>query len=218
MAIFKSAFATAGTLAATGVLLGAGSAWAGPQLTCNATNFAGCQGTLGDKTFSGFSLTGLSGYTPDASDIIVIDQISSNAYQIFFTPVSTTQNFSGTLNYSVDITPAGIIAGNTFGVGQANVNGSSLGGSFITSVSSASLLSNATSTNGAGSLVNFNSGVTSATFAQAFAVSGANVLNQTGFTFTQNDFTGVPGPLPILGAGAAFGFSRKLRRRIKEVA
>lgn len=27
--------------------------------------------------------------------------------------------------------------------------------------------------------------------------------------------TAVPGPLPVLGAGAAFGFSRKLRRRIK---
>ncbi|MEY4353997.1 MAG: hypothetical protein RLZZ609_2238 [Cyanobacteriota bacterium] len=27
-----------------------------------------------------------------------------------------------------------------------------------------------------------------------------------------------PGPLPVLGAGAAFGFSRKLRRRIKTVA
>jgi hypothetical protein len=27
----------------------------------------------------------------------------------------------------------------------------------------------------------------------------------------------VPGPLPLLGAGAAFGFSRKLRRRIKSV-
>ena len=27
--------------------------------------------------------------------------------------------------------------------------------------------------------------------------------------------TSVPGPLPILGLGAAFGFSRKLRRRIK---
>ena len=25
----------------------------------------------------------------------------------------------------------------------------------------------------------------------------------------------VPGPLPLLGAGAAFGFSRKLRGRIK---
>jgi hypothetical protein len=30
-----------------------------------------------------------------------------------------------------------------------------------------------------------------------------------------NDFRNVPGPLPILGAGAAFGFSRKLRSRIK---
>lgn len=31
----------------------------------------------------------------------------------------------------------------------------------------------------------------------------------------QNAYTQVPGPLPILGAGAAFGFSRKLRGRIK---
>jgi hypothetical protein len=30
-----------------------------------------------------------------------------------------------------------------------------------------------------------------------------------------NDFRQTPGPLPILGAGAAFGFSRKLRSRIK---
>lgn len=30
--------------------------------------------------------------------------------------------------------------------------------------------------------------------------------------------TQTPGPLPILGAGAAFGVSRKLRRRIKSVA
>ena len=31
----------------------------------------------------------------------------------------------------------------------------------------------------------------------------------------QNTFRQTPGPLPILGAGAAFGFSRKLRSRIK---
>lgn len=30
-----------------------------------------------------------------------------------------------------------------------------------------------------------------------------------------NSYTQTPGPLPILGAGAAFGFSRKLRNRIK---
>ena len=29
------------------------------------------------------------------------------------------------------------------------------------------------------------------------------------------DYAPVPGPLPLLGVGAAFGFSRKLRKRIK---
>jgi hypothetical protein len=31
----------------------------------------------------------------------------------------------------------------------------------------------------------------------------------------QNNFSQVPGPLPLLGAGTAFGFSRRLRRRSK---
>jgi hypothetical protein len=31
----------------------------------------------------------------------------------------------------------------------------------------------------------------------------------------QNSFRQVPGPLPLLGAGAAFGYTRKLRRRLK---
>jgi hypothetical protein len=30
-----------------------------------------------------------------------------------------------------------------------------------------------------------------------------------------NTFRQVPGPLPLLGAGAAFSFTRKLRRRVK---
>jgi hypothetical protein len=34
-------------------------------------------------------------------------------------------------------------------------------------------------------------------------------------TFTQRQQHHVPGPLPLLGAGAAFGFSRRLRSRIK---
>jgi hypothetical protein len=38
-------------------------------------------------------------------------------------------------------------------------------------------------------------------------------------TQTKNTTTStVPGPLPLLGAGAAFGMSRKLRRRIKQVS
>jgi hypothetical protein len=42
-----------------------------------------------------------------------------------------------------------------------------------------------------------------------------NEATTTGFTDT---VVQTPGPLPILGAGAAFGFTRKLRNRIKAVA
>jgi len=35
------------------------------------------------------------------------------------------------------------------------------------------------------------------------------------FTGTFQGLTPVPGPLPLFGAGAAFGFSRKLRRKIR---
>lgn len=33
-----------------------------------------------------------------------------------------------------------------------------------------------------------------------------------------NAFNAVPGPLPIVGAGAAFGWSRRLRKRVRKVA
>lgn len=38
---------------------------------------------------------------------------------------------------------------------------------------------------------------------------------RSSFSVNRFDFTSVPGPLPVLGAGAAFGFSRKLRARLK---
>jgi hypothetical protein len=41
------------------------------------------------------------------------------------------------------------------------------------------------------------------------------VANNDTIDAYQNVYRQVPGPLPILGAGAAFGFSRKLRSRIK---
>ena len=36
------------------------------------------------------------------------------------------------------------------------------------------------------------------------------------FTNSFTQYTGVPGPLPLMGAGAAFGFSRRLRRRTRQ--
>ena len=45
-------------------------------------------------------------------------------------------------------------------------------------------------------------------------ITGAAAPKIDNFT---NNYRQSPGPLPILGAGAAFGFSRKLRSRIKAV-
>ena len=45
----------------------------------------------------------------------------------------------------------------------------------------------------------------------SYTVAGSDV----GIDKITNTYTQTPGPLPILGAGAAFGFSRKLRSRIK---
>ena len=45
-----------------------------------------------------------------------------------------------------------------------------------------------------------------------------NLSDTFAFTFAQADLVPpVPGPLPALGAAAAFGFSRKLRNRIKNI-
>ena len=49
------------------------------------------------------------------------------------------------------------------------------------------------------------------------ATAGVVVVGQNVVTFTPSSPPGspVPGPLPFLGAAASFGFSRKLRNRIK---
>ena len=44
--------------------------------------------------------------------------------------------------------------------------------------------------------------------------TGSNtIIDRIQNNYTQTDH--VPGPLPLLGAGAAFGFSRRIRSRIK---
>ena len=46
-------------------------------------------------------------------------------------------------------------------------------------------------------------------------VYGGDVVNWASSRLVTNNTNNVPGPLPILGLAAAFGFSRKLRKRIK---
>ncbi len=85
------------------------------------------------------------------------------------------------------------------------------------------------STNQSGNTINvpppssFSEGVTTANFISTLIVGPGTVANSFSDSIIQNQSTAppssaVPGPLPILGASAAFGMSRKLRRRIKQTA
>lgn len=63
--------------------------------------------------------------------------------------------------------------------------------------------------------LSFNPNVTSSTFSNTlYASNSGQGVTQFANRLEQK----VPGPLPILGAGAAFGFSRKLRRRVSVAA
>lgn len=48
-----------------------------------------------------------------------------------------------------------------------------------------------------------------------FSAPTAGAVNALQNNFMQEKINPVPGPLPLLGAGAAFGISRRIRRRIK---
>jgi hypothetical protein len=75
-----------------------------------------------------------------------------------------------------------------------------------------------TSTNGSASSFDFPVNTFKDLFVKDVYAPGLNgSLTTLNNSFTQGDTSHdtVPGPLPLLGAGAAFGFSRKLRSRIK---
>jgi len=71
-----------------------------------------------------------------------------------------------------------------------------------------------TSTNGTPSVATVIGGPTTITVNNSYNGAGG-AIDTLENSFKQIQHTTVPGPLPLLGAGAAFGFSRNLRKRIK---
>jgi len=131
---------------------------------------------------------------------------------------------SGSYNFKYDVTPAGVSKGGPWfkfvdlGV---DVNGI---GTYSVSVTKSVYDSNAmTNLLGSITFTQTQSGASKTpelilpdnTYNHLYIVDSYAVTGVAGIDKITNTFEQVPGPLPILGAGAAFGFSRKLRSRIK---
>ena len=56
------------------------------------------------------------------------------------------------------------------------------------------------------------------TFTATLNVTNGQIQSVTSTISSKDSTSTVPGPLPLLGAGAAFGFSRRLRNRVKLAA
>jgi hypothetical protein len=195
----------AALLLSAAALINAGEAKA--DLTCTLTNLSSCNGVVGDKTFSGFNLAGYGG----SGTINISEYLGVWTVQTLFSGGGTTGNVNGTLMYNIAITDP--VA--TFDTVSVNVNGT--GG--ITAINPL-VTSTITGANGGSPFTanavsppdvkTFVSGTKTIAVSQNFTASGGRRLSAFTTEFTQK----VPAPLPLLGAGAAFGFSRRLRSRI----
>jgi len=201
-------------------ILAAGSAQAASG-SCSLSTLGDCNITLDNVQYSNFSFTNI---TPVAGDVFNLAGFPSGAGTVSLSfspdrlvdiPTVPTASFSYT---------ATLLSGLTFNRAQANLTGSTLGGgSYSTTLSAAQLPTPPTSSGGAGAFENFNSGFVSQTFTQSFNFdfsANPDSLTSVGGSFTANAPAPatVPGPVPLLGATAAFAFSRKLRSRIRLAA
>jgi hypothetical protein len=181
-----------------------------PALTC----------TVGDKTYSNFSYTGFVANIP-AQNIVNMSESGVGGLQHTIGMMNTSgwTSASNTFNYTITVSGVNVLD-QWAATGQSSILLSS-----FTSTVTATNSAPSPNPNGAvnafstvGSPSTFTAGTTSSAFTNTFIVSSQ------GFTAFDNSVTQkapaapAPGPLPILGAGAAFGFSRKLRSRIKDAA
>jgi len=167
----------------------------------------GASFTVTDKTFSNFD--NFIGFN-DADEVTFNLAAGVHRFQIqsvngWMTPVG--------LSYTVAVTsgPA-LITKATANYQTSDPNGM---GTFTFTTGQPSTQTGTNTVNSAPLMNTFTPSVTSSTFSTILTPTGG-VIDQFTSRYIQTD--AVPGPLPILGIGAAFGFSRKLRKRISHSA
>jgi hypothetical protein len=181
-----------------------------------AANPGGC--AIGDTTYSGFNTADWGSFPVDTT--ISISE-SGNLGQTHTLSLTSAMGFNGP-SYQFDYTVAvnaTAVPGTTFDAWRPGST-SSLGNPDYTMATSAT---NPVATvirdenSGLSPKTNFTPGTTSSNFSVLInTVTGFDGPQGFSQTVSQIVPEPVPGPLTILGAAAAFGFSRRLRRRIQQ--
>jgi hypothetical protein len=176
-----------------------------PGLTC----------TVGDKTYSNFSYTGFVS-SDLAQNIVNMSESGVGGLQHTIGMMNTAgwTSASNTFSYTVSIASGP----NTLNQWAATGSSSIIGSGFTSTVT-ATNSAPSPNPNGAvnafstvGSPSTFTAGTTSSAFTNTFNVT-SNAFTSFDNSLTQSaPPSATPGPLPILGAAAAFGSVSKLRR------
>jgi hypothetical protein len=224
---FLKTLAVAGASAAT--LLTIGSPAQAQYVGCgtknssgNLTDFAAFLGAnpggcaIGDKTYSGFNTAAWGSFPSDTTISISESGALGQSHSLTFTSASGFNGPSYQFDYTVAVN-ATAVPGTTYDWWRP-ASTSSLGNPDYTVATSATnpvATVNRDETSGLSPLTNFTAGTTSSNFSVLLnTVPGADGAQQLTQTLSQivPVSNNVPGPLPILGAAAAFGSVRKLRK------
>ena len=182
--------------------------------------------TIGDKIYSNFSYSAVPNIVgPTFSGIDPSDQFSfSTIGALGLTHNLNVQSANSFMNAVVDLqyTVTRTMPPNVFASYSGNITGDN-GTNWALRITATNALGSPSTTAGYPTLGQsattptrtYNPNTTTSTFTNRL-VADQNGMGVTQFSNRLNQ--AVPGPLPLLGAGVALGFSRKLRRRAKLAA
>ena len=184
---------------------------ANAALNCTFGTLGSCSGTIGKLTFSNFQATG----SYEAADTITINLSPITGVYVIgnvYNPgASMPLTGNGSLTFNIAAT-----SGYAFATASANSDTLDQGAPAFTFTSALTGLPTNLVSSGSSDADTFNAGVTSTSATISWAQGNpTNEAYASSLRLTTNPPSiTVPGPLPILGAGAMFGFSRRLRRRV----
>lgn len=192
-----------------------------PNCTYAQINSGGCSLTSGDKTTTSFTATNtlvpLIGANPatgwENSDFFTITNNGTTWSLTWdFTPGSLPTNAIFAAGYQLSITDP------TKLLDTAKISYVGSAGTFVPAAS-ISISGGPSLNTGSPTTGSFSGAVSSSTVSYAFVVPLGSTLSSVTLELTQKDRTAsVPGPLSLMGAGAAFAYSRRMRARIRSVA